>query len=36
VLARTYNNPLIELEPPSTFPRGWNTCRPFNPGSGSV
>jgi len=27
---------LIELEPPSTLPRGWNTWRPFSPGSGSV
>jgi hypothetical protein len=29
-------NTLMELEPPSTLPRGWNTERPSRPGSGSV
>src|ERR1700680_4538290 len=28
--------PLIELEPPSTLPRGQNTLRPLAPASGSV
>ncbi len=26
------SRPLIELDPPSTLPRGWNTLRPFEPG----